>query len=82
MAAAGLDALTPAQLEQVTALNAAYHERFGMPFVICARDHPAAEIIDALSLRVANDRETERLAALDEIAKIARLRLDDLVEEA
>src|SRR4051794_13154228 len=37
--AAGLDRLTPAQHARLTGLTAAYRERFGFPFVICAREH-------------------------------------------
>lgn len=78
-ASAGLDRLTPQQFERITALNAAYRERFGFPFVICARDHDARGIIAALERRVANDPDTEEQTALAEIARIARLRLEDLV---
>ena len=44
-AAAGLDRLTPAQYERITGLTAAYRERFGFPFVVCAREHTADSII-------------------------------------
>jgi OHCU decarboxylase len=78
-AAAGLDRLTPAQFGQVAALNAAYRERFDFPFVICAREHDVPGIIAAMERRIANDRETEIGIALEEIGRIARLRLEDLV---
>ena len=78
-AAAGLDRLTPAQYERITALTAAYRERFGFPFVVCAREHTADSIIAAAAERVESGAETEERTALAEIAKIARLRLEDLV---
>jgi OHCU decarboxylase len=79
--AAGLDRLTPAQHARLLALNAAYRERFGFPFVICAREHDAESIIAAAAARVTADPADEERTALAEIAKIAALRLDDLVAD-
>lgn len=79
-AAAGLDRLTPQQHERLTALTAAYRERFGFPFVVCAREHTPESIIAAAASRLESGREEEERTALSEIAKIARLRLEDLVE--
>lgn len=74
-AAAGLDQLTADELVHFDRLNGAYRARFEFPFVICAREHSKTSIIAALEGRVANDREREIATALEEIAKIARLRL-------
>jgi 2-oxo-4-hydroxy-4-carboxy-5-ureidoimidazoline decarboxylase len=79
-AAAGLDRLTPLQYERLTALTAAYRERFGFPFVVCAREHTADSIIEAAGSRLERTPDEEEQTALSEIAEIARLRLDDLVE--
>jgi len=79
-AAAGLDRLTPAQYERITALTAAYRERFGFPFVVCAREQTPGSIIATAEQRVAAAPGAEETRALAEIAKIARLRLDDLLE--
>jgi 2-oxo-4-hydroxy-4-carboxy-5-ureidoimidazoline decarboxylase len=79
--AAGLataDAATVARLQE---LNAAYRERFGFPFIICARRNTVASILSAMERRMGHDTPTEHEAALEEIAKIARLRLDDLLED-
>ena len=78
--AAGLDRLSPAQYERLTGLTAAYRDRFGFPFVICAREHTADSIIAAVAERLDATPAEEEETALEEIAKIARLRLDDLVE--
>ncbi len=77
-AAAGLDRLTPAEYETFTRTNAAYRERFGFPFVVCAREHTKDSILRSAAERLANPPDTEIDVALGEIAKIARLRLDDL----
>ena len=78
-ASAGLDRLTPAQYERITALTAAYRERFGFPFVVCAREHTPDSIIAAAAQRLEAGPDEEEQTALTEIAKIARLRLADLV---
>jgi OHCU decarboxylase len=80
-AAAGLDRLTPHQQARILALTAAYRERFGFPFVICAREHSADSIIAAAAERLAHDADQEERAALAEIAKIAALRLADLTTD-
>ena len=79
-AAAGLDRLTPGEYERLTALTAAYRERFGFPFVVCAREHTPDSIIAAAQARAGAGAAEEERTALAEIAKIARLRLDDLLE--
>jgi 2-oxo-4-hydroxy-4-carboxy-5-ureidoimidazoline decarboxylase len=78
-AAAGLDRLTPGQHARILAVTAAYRERFGFPFIVCAREHTADSIIAAADARLAHDPDAEERAALAEIAKIAALRLADLV---
>lgn len=78
-AGAGLDQLTPTEVARFDELNDAYRTRFGFPFVICAREHTKTAILAALAHRVCNEREVEIAAALREIGKIARLRLEDAV---
>jgi OHCU decarboxylase len=75
-AGAGLDRLSPEEYAAFTSANSAYHERFGIPFVICVGEHDKASILAAASERVGNDPETEVRTALGEVAKIARLRLE------
>ncbi len=74
---AGLDRLSPEQRERLAALNAAYRERFGFPFVICVREHTRDSILANADARLGNSPDAEVQTALAEIAKIARLRLDD-----
>jgi urate oxidase len=81
-ASAGLDRLTPDEFARFTRLNAAYAERFGFPFVICVREHDKHGILAAFERRLANERDAEVETALAEIAKIAWLRLNDLVADA
>ena len=75
-ASAGLDRLSPEEFEAFTRANAAYHERFDLPFVICVRDHDKESILAAAEARLHNDYETELRTALGEIARIAHHRLE------
>jgi OHCU decarboxylase len=77
-ASAGLDRLSPDEYEHFTRANTAYRQRFGFPFVVCVREHDKASILASAEARLQNDPETELRTALGEIAKIARLRLEDL----
>ena len=77
-ASAGLDRLTPAEYDRFHALNAAYSTKFGFPFIICVRLTDKAGILAAMERRLANDRDTEIAAALDEIGEIVRLRLETI----
>ena len=77
-ASAGLDRLSQAEFDRFRALNAAYREKFGFPFVICVRRTDKAGILAAMERRLANDRDTEIATALDEIGEIVRLRLESM----
>jgi 2-oxo-4-hydroxy-4-carboxy-5-ureidoimidazoline decarboxylase len=78
---AGLTQCTPADLAQLTALNASYREKFGFPFVLAVKGYDRAGIIAACTRRLDNDRPTEFAASLREIDKIARLRLAALLTD-
>ena len=78
---AGLSRLAPEQFQTFTRLNRAYREKFGFPFVICAREHSATNILGHFATRLEHPRAQEIDTALGEIAKIARLRLLDAVRE-
>jgi 2-oxo-4-hydroxy-4-carboxy-5-ureidoimidazoline decarboxylase len=77
-ASAGLDACTPAEFARFQALNTAYREKFGFPFIMAVKGRSRAEILAAFERRVNNDPETEFATALSEVHKIALLRLRDL----
>jgi 2-oxo-4-hydroxy-4-carboxy-5-ureidoimidazoline decarboxylase len=76
---AGLDRLSDAELGEFKSLNAAYRARFGFPFVICARLNAKDAILQAMRRRLGNEPLAEEEAALAEIEKIARLRLEDVL---
>ena len=73
--------LSPGEAAIFREYNVSYRERFGFPFVICARENKKEAILAAFPRRLANDVETEIATALTEIDKIATLRLADLLWE-
>ena len=76
---AGLADLSPDEMERFRDFNQRYREKFGFPFIICARLNKKDAILKAFSLRLENSREQEIETALAEICQIAELRLFDLI---
>ena len=79
-AAAGLGEISADERERFREYNAQYREKFGFPFVICARLNKKEAILDAFPIRLQNSRDQEMETALREIFKIAELRLNDLIQ--
>jgi len=77
-AGAGLDACTPEEYERLQQLNAAYLDKFGFPFIVAVKGLQREDILAAMAQRLENDQPSEQRRALDEIHKIARLRLRNL----
>lgn len=75
-AGAGLDRLSPEEYETFHALNRAYREKFGFPFVICVRLHDRAGILAAMRRRLGGD-DDELSVALQNILQIVHFRLAD-----
>ena len=80
-AGAGLDQCTPEEFARFQTLNDRYKEKFGFPFIIAVKGMSRADILDSFAERLGNDQKTELDRALDEIARIARFRLGELLEE-
>jgi 2-oxo-4-hydroxy-4-carboxy-5-ureidoimidazoline decarboxylase len=81
-ASAGLDRLTEAELKEFHRLNAAYREKFGIPFIVCVRRHSKDSILRNFERRLHNSLAVEEESALTEIFRISALRLDQRVEAA
>ena len=60
--------------------NAAYEERFGHVFLICATGMSAASMLDALEERLTHDPAAEREVVREELMKIVQLRLGKAFE--
>ena len=77
-ASAGLNKLSLEEIDLFQKQNVAYENKFGFPFVICARLNKKEAILAGFERRLKNSREQEIKTALEEIFKIAELRLQDL----
>ncbi|HET8788511.1 MAG TPA: 2-oxo-4-hydroxy-4-carboxy-5-ureidoimidazoline decarboxylase [Actinomycetes bacterium] len=80
-AIAGLDRLSSDEYTSFDELNRAYREKFGFPLVVAVRENTKETILKSGNARLQNSPAAEQAAALVEIAKIANLRLLDIVEE-
>jgi 2-oxo-4-hydroxy-4-carboxy-5-ureidoimidazoline decarboxylase len=81
-ASAGLDSLTPDEMDRFTQDNALYRERFTFPFILAVKHWNKAHILAAFGGRLNNNATVERTTALAEVDKIAFSRLLDLVAPA
>jgi 2-oxo-4-hydroxy-4-carboxy-5-ureidoimidazoline decarboxylase len=80
-ASVGLDRLTPEEYEAFTRMNREYRERFGFPMVVAVRDYDGKQdLLAAATQRLGRTRTEEIETALAEIARITRLRLQELIE--
>lgn len=72
--------VTGASRDALAEGNAAYEQRFGHVYLVCASGRTGDELLSVLRERLANDPATERLVVREELRKINRLRLRRLVE--
>lgn len=77
---AGLDRCTPEEFSRFQELNAVYKQKFEFPFILAVAGKNRSEILAAFESRIHNDPETEFQTALEQIDKIARIRLKKLAD--
>lgn len=80
-ASAGLDQCTPEEFQRFQNNNEAYKTKFGFPFVMAVKGGDRHTILAAFEERLHNDPETEFQRALQEIHRIAALRLAEIAHE-
>jgi 2-oxo-4-hydroxy-4-carboxy-5-ureidoimidazoline decarboxylase len=76
---AGLNQCSAAEFAEMNALNLAYQQRFGFPFIIAVRGLNRTAVIAAMRQRLGHGEGEEIATALAEIRRIARFRLQDLI---
>lgn len=79
-ASAGLNALSPPELAELSNLNASYKAKFGFPFIIAVRMHTKEGIFFEFKRRLNNDTQTEFANDLQNVYIITRLRLNKLLD--
>jgi 2-oxo-4-hydroxy-4-carboxy-5-ureidoimidazoline decarboxylase len=75
----GLDRLSDAEYEAFQRVNNAYRAKFGFPYIVCVRRHTRDSILRDFERRLPNDTKTEVQKSIEEICRIAALRIDQLV---
>ena len=78
-AGAGLDRLSAAEHARFTALNTAYTQKFGFPFIIAVKGLTKDDILAAFEKRIDNSADEEFDTATAQVEKIALLRLQSLL---
>lgn len=74
---AGLTDLTPLEYANFIRMNQQYMDTFGFPFILAVRGKNKLDIYKAMEDRVHNDQKREFETALQEIYKIALLRIEE-----
>jgi 2-oxo-4-hydroxy-4-carboxy-5-ureidoimidazoline decarboxylase len=77
---AGLSQCTPEEFDKLQSLNRAYREKFGFPFILAVRGYDRRGVIENFASRLNNSRADEMRTSLDQIDRIARFRLDELID--
>lgn len=77
---AGLDQCSETEFAEFKQLNADYINRFGFPFIIAVKGRSRHEILGVFGERLENTRQVELQAALHEVCRIARFRIEDIVD--
>jgi 2-oxo-4-hydroxy-4-carboxy-5-ureidoimidazoline decarboxylase len=77
---AGLTNLTAEEYERFQALNQSYRQTFGFPFIMAVAGQTKGSILASFSERLTNSPDAEKARALQEIEKIAWLRLQNWVQ--
>lgn len=72
---AGLQSLTEEELKRFTELNGSYRKKFGFPFILAVRNASKYTVLSALEGRLPNPVEVEFVQALQQVHKIAWMRL-------
>ncbi|SHJ84150.1 2-oxo-4-hydroxy-4-carboxy-5-ureidoimidazoline decarboxylase [Bradyrhizobium lablabi] len=75
----GFDRLSDAEYEAFERVNNAYRAKFGFPYIVSVRRHTKDSILRDFERRLPNDAKTETRKSIEEICRIAALRLDLLV---
>jgi 2-oxo-4-hydroxy-4-carboxy-5-ureidoimidazoline decarboxylase len=78
-AGAGLDQLTPVEFARLHQANEAYKTKFGFPFLFAVKGSTKFRILQAFDARLQAPPEDEFQEALQQVYKIARFRLEEII---
>ena len=72
---AGLQSLTDEELEKFTSFNTTYRTKYSFPFILAVRNVTKYTVLAALEGRLSNPPEKEFTIAIDQVHKIAWMRI-------
>lgn len=72
---AGLNSCTKEEIELFNKLNRNYFEKFNFPYILAVKGKNKEEIIEDFNTRLENSYEKEKQIALEQINKIALIRI-------
>src|SRR6195256_1161269 len=75
----GLDRLSDAEFAAFERVNNPYRSKFGFPYIVCVRRHTKDSVLRDFERRLPNDAKTETQKSIEEIWRIAALRVDQFV---
>jgi len=81
-AGAGLDQCTEHEFALFQEMNAMYFGRFDFPFIIAVKGHHRQEILEIFRGRLLNSVDDEFQAALQQVCRIARIRIEAITNVA
>lgn len=79
-AGAGLDRCSESEFSEFTELNDRYRAKFDFPFIVAVRGLNRESILERFRVRVHNDWDSEFDEALNQVHRIARLRIEQVFE--
>lgn len=78
-AGAGLDQCTDSEFNQFRDMNDKYKNKNNFPFIIAVKGLGRMAILKALDQRLLNDQESEFQTALEQVNRIARFRIEEIL---
>ena len=75
---AGLDRCSPDEFSEFRKLNTAYREKFGFPFIMAVKGFNRDDILESFRARLENTGDEEFQAAVEQVIRIGRFRIDSL----
>jgi 2-oxo-4-hydroxy-4-carboxy-5-ureidoimidazoline decarboxylase len=75
---AELDRCNPEEYSEFQDLNESYNEKFGFPFIMAVKGYDRHGILEAFRARLLNTGDEEFQAAVDQVIRIGRFRIEGL----
>jgi OHCU decarboxylase len=78
---AGLDKCSPEEFKKFQSNNKTYLEKFGFPYILAVSGRSRTEILENFTQRVKNEVDAEFSEAIEQVHRIAKIRVEKIVGE-